>query len=401
MPRFRSLSIAALVVLTGLGWLYWPQLRPVVAQIPGLSSLVGQSVQTQRPRGPSAVPVLTGTIERRTVPQTLDAVGTVQPIASIAIRPRIDSQITAVHIDEGAKVKAGDLLFTLDDRSLQAQLAQVDAQTAKDEAQLAHAKRDLARAEGLLARKIATQVQRDITATLVRVNEAQLAADRAQQQTLKTQLSYTTITAPVSGRIGSISAKAGTVVRAADSGVIATVNQFDPIYVVFAIPQSALAPLREAMSKGPVAVEVKTPAKPVRGSVAFVENTVDIATGTVQVKASMPNADEVLWPGVFAQVQLLLGEQEGATVVPSAAVQIGQEGPFVFIVKDGKAKLKRIKVGRTQGEFTVVASGVEPGEEIVTDGQLRLVDGAPVSRDTARAKAAPSTSATPALANGS
>jgi multidrug efflux system membrane fusion protein len=396
MSRFRSLSIAALVILTGLGWLYWPEIRPVVAQIPGLAGLVGQPDQAPRPSGPRAVPVVTDNVERRTVPQTLDAVGTVQSITSIAIRPRIDSAITEVHVEEGAKVKAGDLLFTLDDRALQAQLAQVDAQAAKDEAQLEQAKRDLARAEDLLARKINTQVQRDIAATLTRVNEAQLAADKAQQQTLQTQLSYTKIVAPVSGRIGSITAKTGTVVRAADSGVIATINQFDPIYVAFSIPQSSLAALRAAMAKGPVAVEAKTPGSPVRGTVAFVENTVDAATGTVQVKATMPNASEALWPGAFAQVQLSLGEEADAVVVPSASVQIGQDGPFVFTVKNDKAELKRIKIARTQGELTVVAAGVEPGEEIVIDGQLRLVNGAPVSRNTARSKPA-----APALANGS
>jgi multidrug efflux system membrane fusion protein len=395
MPRFRSLSIAALVVLIGLGWLYWPELRPLAAQVPGLSGLAAPPAAA-RPSAPRAVPVVTDTVARATVPRTLDAVGTVQAIASIAIRPRIDSEITAVHVAEGAKVKAGDLLFTLDDRALQAQLAQVEAQAAKDEAQLAQAKRDLDRAEGLLARRIGTQVQRDIAATLTRVNEAQLAADRAQQNTLLTSISYTRIAAPVSGRIGSISAKVGTVVRAADSGVIATVNQLDPIYVAFAIPQSALAALRQAMAAGPVEVEVKTPAKPLRGTVAFVENAVDAATGTVQVKASIPNADEVLWPGAFAQVQLLLGEQDGATVVPSAAVQIGQDGPFVFVLKGDKAELKRIKIERTQGNLTVVSAGVAPGEEIVTDGQLRLVNGAPVSRRTDRAKAA-----APAPANGS
>ncbi|NJL07778.1 MAG: efflux RND transporter periplasmic adaptor subunit [Methylacidiphilales bacterium] len=327
---------------------------------------------------------------------TLAAVGTVQPVASIAIRPRIDSQITEVHVAEGAAVKAGDLLFTLDDRSLQAQLAQIEAQIEKDTAQLEQAKRDLDRAEDLLRRKISTQVQRDVAATLVRVNEAQLASGRAQRDSLVTSLSYTRIRAPVSGRIGSITAKPGTVVRTADSGVIATVNQFDPIYVAFSIPQSALEPLRRAMAEGPVAVEVRAPSKPVRGTVAFVENAVDLATGTVGVKASMPNAEDLLWPGAFASVTLMLGEEPGATVVPSAAVQIGQEGPFVFVVKDDKAQLRRIAVKRTQDDFTVVASGLDSGEDVVIDGQLRLVDGAPVSRDPARSRRP-----APALANGS
>ncbi|ALK09960.1 efflux RND transporter periplasmic adaptor subunit [Blastochloris viridis] len=397
MSRFRSLPIATLVVLAGLGWLFWPQLKPLVAMVPGLSSLAEHQGDAARPAAaPRGVPVVTDKVERKDVPRTLDAVGTVQSIASILIRPRTDSEITAIHVEEGAKVKAGELLFTLDDRVLQAQLAQVEAQAHKDEAQLEQAKRDLDRAEDLLRRKISTQVQRDIAATLVRVNEAQLASDRAQRDSLLASLSYTKIVAPVSGRIGSITAKVGAVVRAADSGVIATINQFDPIYVAFSIPQSALVPLRQAMAERPVSAEVSTPRKPVRGTVTFVENAVDPATGTVLVKATMPNSDELLWPGAFASVQVILGEQAGATVVPSAAVQIGQDGAFVFVVKDGKAELKRVAVERTQGDVTVLASGVEPGEDVVIDGQLRLVNGAPINRNPARA-----TTAAPALANGS
>ncbi|WP_170263610.1 efflux RND transporter periplasmic adaptor subunit [Blastochloris sulfoviridis] len=396
MTRTRPLTIAALAVLAGLGWWFWPQLRPIVASVPGLSALMPSQSAAPRPPARAAVPVVTEKVERRDVPVTLDAVGTVQPVASIAIRPRIDSEITEVHVAEGAVVKAGDLLFALDDRALQAQLSQIEAQIEKDTAQLEQAKRDLDRAEDLLRRKIATQVQRDIAATLVRVNEAQLAAGRAQRDSLVTSLSFTRIRAPFSGRIGSITAKAGTVVRAADSGVIATINQFDPIYVAFSVPQAALAPLRRAMAEGKVAVEAKTPAGAVRGTVAFVENAVDLATGTVGVKASMPNAEELLWPGAFVTVTLTLGEEPDATVVPSSAVQIGQDGPFVFVVKDDKAQLRRIAVKRTQDAVTVVASGLEGGEDVVTDGHLRLVNGAAVTRDSAR-----SPRPAPALANGS
>ena len=397
MSRFRTLSIAALVILTGLGWLYWPEIRPVVAQNPGLSTLVGPPAETQRPSGPRAVPVVTGTVERRPCRRrwTRSARCRRSPRspsgrASTARSPPSTSR-------RAPRSRPAICCSPSTTARCQAQLAQVDAQTAKDEAQLAQAKRDLARAEDLLARKINTQVQRDIAATLTRVNEAQLAADKAQQpDPSQTQLSYTRIAAPVSGRIGSITAKVGTVVRTADSGVIATVNQFDPIYIAFSIPQAALGPLHEAMAKGPVSVEARIPGRPIRGTVTFIENTVDAVTGTVQVKASMPNAEEVLWPGAFVQVQLLLGEQADAVVVPSAAVQIGQDGPFVFVIKDNKAQLKRVKVERIQGNLTVVASGVDPGEDVVTDGQLRLVNGAPVSRDAARAKGA-----APALANGS
>jgi membrane fusion protein, multidrug efflux system len=389
MPLFRTLSIAALVASAGLGWSFWPKIAPLAAQVPALSGLI----KTNAAPPPAAnaarsVPVVTNKVERKSVPITLDAVGTVQAIASIPIRARIDSQVSAVHVEEGAQVKAGDLLFTLDARTQLALHEQSTAQIQKGEALLEQAKRDLARSEDLLARNVGSSVQRDSVMTLMRVQEAQLIADRAQRQNLATMLKYTEIRAPVSGRIGSIAAKIGTVVRAADTTALATVNQFDPIYVVFAIPQSSLGPLKQAMALGPVAVEARAPTQIVRGTVAFIENAVDLATGTVTVKASMPNSSELLWPGAFASVKLHLGEENDATVVPSAAVQMGQDGAFVFIVKDDKAQLKKVKTERTQGDLTVIACCLVAGDDVVTEGQLRLVNGAAVTRSLPKRAAA-------------
>jgi multidrug efflux system membrane fusion protein len=327
---------------------------------------------------PPAVPVVLGTAETKPLPVTIDAVGTVQSVATVSVKPRIDSQIARVAVAEGALVKEGDLLFTLDARSLKAQLAQADAQIEKDQAQLEQGRRDLARAEDLLAKRIGTEVQRDTARTTVKVMEAQLASDEAQRANLAALVSYTEIRAPVSGRIGSIAFKEGSTVRAGDAQAIATVNQIDPIYVSFAVPQVLFPDLRQALQAGKVRVDARVGTSVISGMIAFVENTVDLATGTVLAKATMPNKDEKLWPGAFVSVQVILGIDRDAVAVPTAAVQIGQQGPYVFVIRDGRAALRQVTVARTVGSESVIASGLSGGEQIAVDGQLRLVDGVAV-----------------------
>jgi multidrug efflux system membrane fusion protein len=376
--RRGSLILAILAVVVAVGWWKRDSLRPMLAGIvPGMASAPAGSNQ---PRQVAAVPVAVSRVERKTIPVTVDAIGTVQAIASIPIKPRIDSQIATVEVAEGARVKQGDLLFRLDDRALKAQLAQADAQVVRDRAQLDQARRDLARAEDLLAKRINSEVQRETAATALKVQEAQLAADLAQRENLAASVSYTEIRAPVSGRIGSISAKVGTTVRAADSQAIATVNQFDPIYVAFAVPQTVFNDLRAAMAAGTIRVDAKLGDRTVSGTVAFVENTVDAATGTIGAKAVLPNAEERLWPGSFVSVQATVGVRENAIAVPASAVQIGQQGSYLFVVIDRrKAELTRVSVAYTQGGVAVLASGLKGGEDVVVEGQLRLVDGAPVT----------------------
>ena len=331
------------------------------------------------PRAAPAVPVVIARAQRRKVPVTIDAVGTVQSMASISIKPRIDSQIVSVQVQEGALVKAGDLLFRLDDRSLKAQLAQADAVILRDRAQLEQARRDLVRFDQLLTKSIGTEVQRDAAATALKVQQAQLAADQANRDNLAALLSYTEIRAPVSGRIGSIALKIGTSVRIADTQAIAIVNQIDPVFVSFAIPQSLFNDLRTAMAVGKVAIEAQVGTFKVPGIVSFVENTVDLATGTVLAKAEMSNGDERLWPGAFVAVQATLSVQSDAISIPSAAVQIGQQGAYVFVLRDDKkVALRPVVIARTSGNDTVIAEGLKGGEDVVIDGQLRLVDGTAV-----------------------
>lgn len=390
----RFLVFLAVLVAAGVGaWFERELIVPIIAaRLPSAAPLLTQwtgvrvaarpaptEAPANRPQ-PQAVPVVVAAVERKAVPVAFEAVGTVQAIASIPLKARVDSQITEVHVSEGAKVSAGDLLFTLDSRTLVAQLAQADAQVQRDIAQLAQARRDLARAENLLTQKVTSEVTRDTAATAVKVQEATLAADTANRENLAAQLSYTEIRSPVSGRIGSIPAKIGTFVRQADTAPLATVNQMDPIYVVFSVPQARLPGLRAAIASGNAAVEVNTPHGSSTGTIAFIENAIDPATGTVPIKASMPNGEEDLWPGAFVTVRIILERQNDAVAVPTAAVQMGQRGAYVFVVQNGTSvKLRPVQLARTVGSDAVIASGLEPGEQVVTDGVLRLVDGAHVT----------------------
>ena len=324
--------------------------------------------------GPAVV--MTKPVEQKSVPVLFTGVGTVQSMASIAIRPHLDGQVMEVAVAEGALVKQGDLLFRIDDRSLKAQLAQANALLQKDQAQLDQNGRDLSRAEDLLKQKFLTPQSRETAQTSASLTKAQLAVDAAQKAGIETSLSFTQVTAPVSGRIGSIAAKAGSFARTGD--VMATVNQIDPIYVTFALPQARLSELRAAMAKDIAAVHVKDAPGAPAGKIAFIENAIDASTDTVQVKAVIPNTSEVLWPGAFAAVELQTGLDEAAVVVPSLAVLMGQNGPYVFAVVDKKAVLKLIAVARTLGSDTVVASGLTVGDEVVIQGQNALTDGADV-----------------------
>jgi len=402
--RLVRWAVLASVVVVGCGAAYTH--RNELAQKLGLGALANASEQSgsspaasAQPQGRrgranpgGAIPVVVVAAAAKPMPILIEAVGTVQAIASIQIKPRLDSQIMKVLVEEGALVKEGDLLFELDQRSLKAQLAQIEAQIRKDEAQVAQAKRDSARSEGLLGKGAGTVVARDTNLTAQKAAEAQLESNEALRTTILTQLSFTEIKAPVSGRIGSIPNKAGTVVRVADNtaaSVLATINQVDPIYLQFAIPQVYLPELRAAMAEGNVTVNALVDDKRKQsGSVAFIENTVDPMTGTVMVKAKIPNANEGLWPGQFVKAELVLGVEPQAISIPAPAVQLGPQGPYIFVVKDGRvAEVRPITIRRTQGGESVIGSGLKVGEQVVTDGQLRLVNGAAVTIKAAQNEA--------------
>lgn len=391
MVRVAVLASVA-VVVCGAAFIFRQDIERKLGFAP--ANAADSTPAARRPGRPAAgpVPVVVITVTPKSMPVIVEAVGTVQAISSIPLKSRIDSQIMKVHVEEGALVKEGDLLFELDARTLKAQLGVIEATIRKDQAQIAQAKRDSARSDDLLTRGAGTVVTRDTNMTSLKALEAQLESDQASRDSTLAQITYTEIRAPVSGRIGSIPNKTGTIVRIADNtvtSVLATINQVDPIYVQFAIPQIVLPDLRAAMAKGDVKVNAMVDENTRQpGVMAFIENTVDPNTGTVSAKARIANANEALWPGQFVKAEVILGVETQALSVPAPAVQLGSQGPYVFVIKDGKtAEVRPITIKRTHGGETVVGSGLQAGDSIVIDGQLRLVNGAPVTAKQAPVEA--------------
>lgn len=339
-----------------------------------------QTATQTSPRGERVVAVMTAMAERRSVPVEVEAIGTVTPIASVALKSRLETTITAVHFEDGAKVGKGDVLFTLDARQIDAQIAQAEGNLAKSKSSLVGAERDVRRYSELIGKGATTQVNLDNATTQADILRATIEADQAALDNLKVQKTYTVIRAPISGRISAAAVKVGNFVRPADTSPLATINQLAPIYVVFSVPQRVLSDLRAAMAVSASQVVATMPgdAKPERGIVAMIENTVDTATGMVAVRAVMGNTEERLWPGALVPTRLIVRHEE-AVVVPSEAVQRSQSGDFIFVVKDGKAQVQPVKVTRTFEGRSVLASGLSGGEEIVVDGQLLLSNGTRVA----------------------
>lgn len=332
------------------------------------------------------VPVEVARAERKQVPVRLEALGTVQPMASVAIKARVETTIVGVHFTDGASVKVGDLLFTLDSRTVEAQIRQVEGVLAGAEAQLEQAERDLRRYTELLAKNASTQVAVANASTQVNVLRATVTSSKANLDNLRVQLDYHTIRAAISGRMSAASVKVGNFVRPADAVPLATIMQTKPVYVVFGLPQRALPDVRQSLQAGAGQVEAAVPGEPepVVGQIAMVDNSVDATTGMITVRARMDNEGEPLWPGTLVNVVLTLRTEEAVTV-PTVAVQVGQAGAFVFVVRDGAARTQPVKVARTSGGESVIVEGLRGGETVVTDGQLLLADGTRVQPKQARA----------------
>jgi len=333
-----------------------------------------------RQQGPRAVPVTVAVAASKKLPVQLVALGTVTPIASVAIKSRLDTEIVGVHFADGASVAQGDLLFTLDGRALEAQIRQAEGQIARDQAQLEGAERDLRRYTELVAKNATPIINLDNAKTQADVFRAAIKTDQGQLENLKVQLSYCTIRAPIAGRISSAAVKVGNFVRSADTAALATIVQMAPVYVTFAVPQRNVPDIRQALASETATVEAVVPGSGARasGQVTLIENTVDPATGMATIRATMPNADELLWPGTLVTAELTLRIEQAITV-PSAAVQVSQTGNFVYVVKDGVATVRPVKVARVVGTETVIESGVNDGDVVVTDGHLLLTNGARVA----------------------
>jgi len=339
-----------------------------------------QGAVAQAPAQPRSVPIEAGQAEKKVVPYQVDALGTVTPMASVAIKSRLDNEITGVHFGDGARVKTGDVLLQLDTRALEAQIRQAEGNIARDKAQLEGAERDVRRYTDLVTKGATPITNLDNAKTQSDMFRAAIQADQAVLDNLKVQLSYCTITAAISGRISAASVKVGNFVRSADLAPIATINQIAPIYVSFAVPQRYLPDIRKAISVESASIEALVPGTDQKapGAVTMIENAVDATTGMATVRATMPNKDELLWPGTLVNIRITL-RQEEAVVVPSAAMQVSQQGTFVFVVKDGIAKVQSIKVERVVGTETLIESGLSGGETVVTNGHLLLTDGARVT----------------------
>jgi RND family efflux transporter MFP subunit len=347
------------------------------------SMWTGNATTANAPARPQ-VSVEIAKAEKKPVPLDVDSIGAVTPISSVALKSRVETTIVGVHFEDGARVKEGDLLFTLDSRQIEAQIAQAEGNLARSQSQLVAAERDMRRFNELIGKGATTQVNVDNAKTAADTATATIQADQAILDNLKVQRSFTKINAPISGRISAATVKVGNFVRPADTSPLATINQMAPVYVTFAIPQRVLSDLRDAMKEGKSSVTATIPGngKSETGSIAMVENTVDATTGMVTVRGMMANDNELLWPGILVNTRLTVRTEE-AVIVPSVGVQRSQTGNFVFVVRDGKAQVQPVTIGRTFQGFSVVDSGLEGGEDIVVDGQLLLSNGtlvAPRSR---------------------
>jgi multidrug efflux system membrane fusion protein len=336
--------------------------------------------QAPKTKGKNAVTVEVARALKKKVPVRVDLLGNVTPIAQVAVKPRIDSEITEVHFSDGAVVRKGDMLFTLDHRALDAQIRQTQGVLNGARAQLEQAERDVERYEALVAKNATTVVTLNNAKTQVNIFTAAVESNTAQLEHLRVQRDYTFIRAPITGRVSMANVKVGNYARQADTVPLATIIQIAPVYVTFSLPQHNLPELRQAISNETAIIQAIVPGdtRVATGQVTMIENTVDPTTGTVPVRATMPNTDELLWPGTLVQVQLIFREEQAVTV-PAPAVQVSQSGTFVFVVKNGVAEVQDVKVSRTLDGVSVITSGLSGGEMVVTEGHLRLNNGTRVA----------------------
>ena len=369
----------------------------------GLSNPPAQSGSgsAQGTRTAPAVPVVTVAAEQGSFPVRRRSIGLLESPAVVVVRSRIDSQMLEKHVNDGQFVRKGDLLFTLDDRELLAAIARNEAQLAKDEAARDRANADLKRTEELLSRNVATQQSRDEKSADAKAAEAQIAADKAQLDLDRVRLGYTKITAPITGRIGTVRVTPGNLVSSSDAQGLVTITQIRPIRVSFTLPERDLAALRAAARrKEPPVVRVYAPggtAPLATGQLDFVDSSVDTATGTIMAKATFENQDVSLWPGMYVDVEVDLDTRPDTISIPTVALQSSQKGPFVFVVKpDGTAQLRVVETGGIVNDRTAISEGLKAGERVVVEGQLRLADGArvrDVSQQTGKPSPAPQTAA--------
>jgi multidrug efflux system membrane fusion protein len=363
--RRRSLPWLLLILALAIaGGVYWTRFRPAPA--------------AQGPAAPLAVPVTAEVAKSQAIPVQLTAIGSIQAANTVVVRSRVDGQLQKVAFQEGQIIKEGDLLAQIDPRPFQAALDQAVAKKAQDEAQRANAQRDLVRTNKL--GPYATGQQRDTQTAQVDQLTAQIAGDQAAIDNARTQLSYTRITAPLSGRTGFRLVDQGNIVHASDANGLVTIAQLEPIAGIFTLPERYLPDVQKAMQAGPVkvwALEQDARTEIAQGTIALMDNSVDPTTGTIRVKAMFPNKEDKLWPGQFVNVRIQTGILNNATTIPATAVLHGQDGLYAYVVNPGDNKVapRPLKTGYATEQFYVINDGVKPGETVVTGGQYRLTNG--------------------------
>jgi multidrug efflux system membrane fusion protein len=347
----------------------------------------GKKPEPGRREGRPPVPVTVVAAVQKIMPVQVEAVGTVEPYSTVSIRSQVTGAITKVHFKEGDDVKEGDLLFTVDPRPFEATLKQAEANLAKDVAVLANAREQSRRYAELVKKQYVSQEQYDQIKTNADAVEATVEADKATVENAKVQLSYCRIYSPVTGRTGSLLVNEGNVVRTNDATPLVTINQISPIYVTFTIPEQNLPEVKRRLAAGKLGVQAVAPEneqRPEQGDLSFIDNTVDRTTGTIKLKGTFRNAERRLWPGQFVKAVLKLTDQD-AIVVPSEAVQTGQQGQHVFIVRgDSAVDIRPVVVSRSLNGESVIEQGLQPGDRVVTDGQFLLGPGTRIQMKTAK-----------------
>ena len=353
----------------------------VVVSISSQLCAIGCAKQPEKPKGRPPALVVTAGASVRDVPVQLRAIGTMEASESVTIRTQISGELTRVAFREGQDVRKGALLFQLDPRVYQAALRKAEAALARDRVVLSNARKDYERYAQLVKDGIVTQEQAEGYRTRAESAAADLAADQAALDNAREQLAYCTITAPISGRLGVLAVDRGNVVKANET-VLVTINKLTPIHASFTIPEKELPEVKRQLAGGKLAVEVEVPGSDgikEKGVVSFFDNTVDPATGTIRLKASFENSKKQLWPGQFVNLSITLAVKNNAVVVPSQALQTGQKGQYVFVVKqDATAEIRPVVAGPVSAGMTVIENGLQSGEQVVIDGQMRVVPGGKV-----------------------
>ncbi len=367
----------------------------VLALAQACSNEATGKAKAEDPKKKLIVPVLVGTAVERNVPVQVSAIGNVEASARVAIKAQVAGELTGVHFREGQFVKKGDLLFTIDPRPFEARLKQAEANLAKSRAQLQNAKKLVERYGSVVQKGYVAEDQYDQVVANSAALEATVRADEAAVEQARLELKYTTIRSPIDGSTGDLKLDAGNIIKANDNDQpMVTIHQVSPVHVVFSIPEQNLPDIRRHMGRGRLGVAAAIPGDtegPVEGELTFVDNQVDSTTGTIQLKGAFPNEDRRLWPGQFVSVVLTLSEERGMVVVPTQAVQTGQEGSYVYVVRpDMTVDYRLLELGRTIDQEVVVKKGLGSGEKVVTEGQLRLAPGVQVkAAESAGGKAPP------------